>query len=271
MPTVASAAIVVYDYVLTFELENHYMWSKQRWNLIRVLFFVNRYMPFVDITVSLCAQLIPTLSDRDCKLLYRLAAWSFCFSIALSEVILTMRTWTLWKTKSWLGIALAAFYLGCWVPIFIIFGTFLTHANVFGFRLLQYEYAVCIVDPGNVNLYLCWILVLVYDTGTMILMVIAGAKLCAQFRGQPRGSSALVFTLYRDGITYYIALFILSVANIITIVILPRDLVNLFSVLQRAIHTALSSRVILHLREQAGKRNTFSDTLIATYISTEAS
>lgn len=78
----------VYDYVLTFELENHYIWSKQPWSLIRVLFFVNRYMPFVDVTLSLCsecycslptykliyispiAQLVPSMSDRGCTLMY---------------------------------------------------------------------------------------------------------------------------------------------------------------------------------------------------------
>ena len=43
----------VYDYVLTFRLEYHYVWLKQQWSLIQLLFFVNRYMPFVDITLSL--------------------------------------------------------------------------------------------------------------------------------------------------------------------------------------------------------------------------
>lgn len=45
-----------YDYVLTFGLETRHMWSKQRWSLIRVLFFVNRYMPFVDIPMALCSK-----------------------------------------------------------------------------------------------------------------------------------------------------------------------------------------------------------------------
>ncbi|KAL4266701.1 DUF6533 domain-containing protein [Pleurotus pulmonarius] len=269
--TVASAAIVVYDYVLTFRLEYHYVWSKQQWSLIQVLFFVNRYMPFVDITLSLYAELVPSLSEQDCQLVYQLAAWSFCISIALSEVIFTMRTWTLWKTKRWSGIALVAFYLSCWVPLLFIFGKYLTHANVFSVRLPQYEYAACILDPGNGNVYLCWILVLVYDTGTMILMAVAGAKSYTQFHGRSGASSALVRTLYRDGIIYYIGLFVLSVANIITVLVLPRSLVNLFTLLQRAVHTVLSSRVILHLREQAGKHTTFSDTLIATYSSIEPS
>ncbi|KAF4597657.1 hypothetical protein EYR40_008121 [Pleurotus pulmonarius] len=206
----------VYDYVLTFRLEYHYVWSKQQWSLIQVLFFVNRYMPFVDITLSLYAELVPSLSEQDCQLVYQLAAF-------------------------------------------------------FSVRLPQYEYAACILDPGNGNVYLCWILVLVYDTGTMILMAVAGAKSYTQFHGRSGASSALVRTLYRDGIIYYIGLFVLSVANIITVLVLPRSLVNLFTLLQRAVHTVLSSRVILHLREQAGKHTTFSDTLIATYSSIEPS
>ncbi|KAF4564913.1 hypothetical protein EYR40_011088 [Pleurotus pulmonarius] len=236
----ASATIIVYDYLLTVGLEVHHLWPKQGWNLIRIMFFVNRYLPFIDITLGLWAEFVPSMTTQGCTLVDRLAGWSFCFSIALSEVILTMRTWSLWKTKRWSGTALVVFYLSCWTPIVVVFGTFLMNANVRSFQLQQY--GGCIILPENINLYLCWILVLVYDTGIMILMVLAVTKPYAQMLLKSGGSSALVRTLYRD---------VLSVMNIATIVVLPGDLVNLFTVLQRAIHSTLTSRVILHLREQA--------------------
>lgn len=258
----ASAALVAYDYVLTFGLETRHMWSKQRWSLIRVLFFVNRYMPFVDIPMALCTQLVPSMSDRDCTLVYRLAGWSFCFSIALSEVILAMRTWSLWKASSWSGFALLVFYLSCWIPTIVVFVTFLMASGASHFRLPRYT--TCIIAPRNNNLYWCWILVLVYDTGTMMLIVLASTRSYAQMYGQSGSSFMVVRTLYMDGVIYYISLFILSVMNIITIVILPRALVNLFSGLQRTIHATLTSRIVLHLREQVERRATFSDSLVPT-------
>ncbi|KAJ8693361.1 hypothetical protein PTI98_008363 [Pleurotus ostreatus] len=245
----ASATIVVYDYLLTVGLEIHHLWPKQGWNLIRMMFFVNRYLPFIDITWALWAEFVPSMTAQDCTLIDRLAGWSFCFSIALSEVILTMRTWSLWKTSRWSGTALVVFYLSCWTPIVVIFGTFLMKANIRSFQLQPY--GGCMIIPENINLYLCWILVLVYDTGIMILMVLAVTKPYTPMLPKSGRSSTLLRTLYRDGITYYFALFVLSVMNIATIVVLPGDLVNLFTVLQRAIHSTLTSRVILHLREQA--------------------
>ncbi|KAL4258819.1 DUF6533 domain-containing protein [Pleurotus pulmonarius] len=264
----ASLAIVLYDYMLTLELEARHIWSKQqRWSLIRILFLVNRYMPFIDITFSLYNELLPT--DRGCSFMNIFSGWSFCLSIALSEVVLTLRTWSLWEGRRWSGIALVLFYLSCWVPILILFGIFLEDADVHALRLPGY--ATCIIFPANKSLYLCWTLLLAYDAGTLALMLIAGTRSHTQLYGRSKGSSALLNTIFRDGITYYIALFVLSLMNIITVAMLPKEFVNLFSVLQRAVHSTLTSRVVLHLREQAEKPTLYSDSLIISYRSSEAS
>ncbi|KAJ8693128.1 hypothetical protein PTI98_010370 [Pleurotus ostreatus] len=213
----ASAAIALYDYILTLELETRHMWFKQRWSLIRILFFINRYTPFVDITFSLYNVLLPT--EQGCTFMNKFSGWSFCLSIALSEVILTMRTWSLWKGWRWSCVALVAFYLSCWIPIGVLLDIFFAHAEVYAIRLPGY--ATCLVIPGNKSLYICWTLLLAYDTGTLALMIVAGTRSYTQLYGRLRGSSALLRTIYRDGITYYIALFILALMNIVTVAMLP--------------------------------------------------
>lgn len=264
----ASAAIVLYDYILTLELETRHVWFKQRWSLIRILFFINRYAPFVDITFSLYNVLLPT--NQGCTIMYKFSGWSFCISIALSEVVLTMRTWSLWKGWRWSCVALVAFYLSCWIPIAVLLGIYFADAEVYAIRLPGY--ATCIIIPGNKSLYICWTLILAYDTGTLALMVVAGTRSYTQLYGRFGGSSALLRTIYRDGITYYIALFVLSLMNIVTVATLPKEFVNLFSVLLRTVHSTLTSRVVLHLREQAEKSTLFPDsTFDITYHSTEPS
>ncbi|KAF7424059.1 hypothetical protein PC9H_009360 [Pleurotus ostreatus] len=278
----ASAAIALYDYILTLELETRHMWFKQRWSLIRILFFINRYTPFVDITFSLYNVLLPT--EQGCTFMNKFSGCeqstiltrvlrdsvvlgSFCLSIALSEVILTMRTWSLWKGWRWSCVALVAFYLSCWIPIGVLLDIFFAHAEVYAIRLPGY--ATCLVIPGNKSLYICWTLLLAYDTGTLALMIVAGTRSYTQLYGRLRGSSALLRTIYRDGITYYIALFILALMNIVTVAMLPKEFVNLFSVLMRAVHSTLTSRVVLHLREQAERSTVFPDsTFDITYHST---
>jgi hypothetical protein len=46
---VAASTLFVFDYLLTFGLEYQYVWRRPKWNLIHVLFVVQRYVPFFDI------------------------------------------------------------------------------------------------------------------------------------------------------------------------------------------------------------------------------
>ncbi|KAF4597671.1 iso-1-cytochrome c [Pleurotus pulmonarius] len=261
----ASAAIVkLHDYMLTSELEIRYMWSKQRWTLVRILFFINRYIPFVDITFSLYNELLPT--DRGCTFMNQFSGWSFCLSIALAEVVLTMRTWSLWKGWRYSGIALVAFYLSCWIPIVVLLGIFLADADVYGLRLPGY--ATCIIIPGNKSLYICWTLLLAYDTGKVLswqnnieAQLLVHRILHCLVRYTPAFVSSPVAN----------EAIVLSLMNIVTVAMLPKEFVNLFSVLQRAIHSTLTSRVVLHLREQGEKPATFPDTFPTTYHSAEPS
>lgn len=148
-------------------------------------------------------------------------------------VILAMRTWSLWKASSWSGFALLVFYLSCWIPTIVVFVTFLMSSGgkfkpshycsgltiippASHFRLPRYT--TCIIAPRNNNLYWCWILVLVYDTGehfcrprsirssvtrlhkgTMMLIVLASTRSYAQMHGQSGSSFTIVRTLYMDG------------------------------------------------------------------------
>ena len=43
-------ALVIYDYVLTLSREIEYIWFSP-WNVIKILFLAQRYLPFVDVTM----------------------------------------------------------------------------------------------------------------------------------------------------------------------------------------------------------------------------
>lgn len=45
--SVAASAVFVYDYLLTFPMEVELIWGS-RWNAIKIIFIVQRYMPFID-------------------------------------------------------------------------------------------------------------------------------------------------------------------------------------------------------------------------------
>ncbi|KAF8987646.1 hypothetical protein BDQ17DRAFT_1370875 [Cyathus striatus] len=64
------------------------------------------------------------------------------------------------------------------------------------------------------------------------------------------GQSHLTRVVYRDGAVYYIYIFIFSLANITVGLKLPQYAV-LLAIPQRAVHSVLACRVVLHVRKQA--------------------
>ncbi|EJD32275.1 hypothetical protein AURDEDRAFT_178680 [Auricularia subglabra TFB-10046 SS5] len=66
-------------------------------------------------------------------------------------------------------------------------------------------------------------------------------------------ASNLITSLYRDGILYFIYLFVLSLGNMLSIFIAPSEYVVLFGVAQRAFNAILSCRIIMHLQAALGR------------------
>jgi len=47
LTTVAAATIFIWDYILTFGMEVELVW-KSKWNLMKGLYILQRYLPFID-------------------------------------------------------------------------------------------------------------------------------------------------------------------------------------------------------------------------------
>jgi hypothetical protein len=150
--------------LLTLPQEVSLIWSA-RWNLIKVLFLLTRYLPFVDLGIVLhceCFLLVlfvgtdlTSVTDRfqqhpDAGTCYLLTAtkassWLFvvitslaesqclsviiCVSVVLIRylppVMLTVRTWAVWNRDRRLSIGLPIFFVLCWAPMIKIIDMFL--------------------------------------------------------------------------------------------------------------------------------------------------
>ncbi|KAF9067022.1 hypothetical protein BDP27DRAFT_946249 [Rhodocollybia butyracea] len=123
--------------------------------------------------------------------------------IALTEVILAMRTWALWEKDTRLTIDLTIFFVGCWVPNFYIIHLFLdSEIYIQVPSPLPQIGCVMLSSPGVSILFLCYVILIVYEAVILILMLIPGL---AYFRSG--NWPALTTIIYRDGITYYLFLF----------------------------------------------------------------
>ncbi|KAJ8085514.1 hypothetical protein PM082_004332 [Marasmius tenuissimus] len=248
---VASSTILAYDMVLNLNLEVKHIWRK-KWSLVKVLYLLQRYLPFVDsVGLFLYHQFKEALSPQDCFSSFHFGGWCHIVGIMLSEVLLAIRLWAVWERKISATIIILVFFLGCWIPSFVFFSSFIDATKFAASPLPQFR--GCFVSGGNDMVYLCWVLLMVYNTGALIMIVIPGFS--AYRIG---GKSKLVKAVYRDGVIYYILIFLVSLINIVVILTLPRDLVNILSPFERVLHSVLTSRAVLHIRRVASTEPTVS-------------
>ncbi|KAJ3552436.1 hypothetical protein NP233_g12885 [Leucocoprinus birnbaumii] len=201
----ASAAIMVLDWLLMLDLEVRHIWES-RWNGTKALYLVARYLPFIDLPVLIYHQFAHSPSLTVCNVTYKYQAWVFVVGSAVSE----LRTWAVWNKDGRLT--------------FVLFGTLaLTTAAEFYLvaKFLQsssHEISPlpkligCYITSSNPNLAICFAIFMGFDGCILLLMIIRGV---AAFKSG--GNSRLLRVVYGDGIIYYVYIFGLSLVNVVII------------------------------------------------------
>jgi len=103
----------------------------------------------------------------------------------------------------------------------------------------------CHPTQGSDILFADFVLLMIHETTVMILTLWVGVRRLRHSR------SRLVTTLYKDGIFYFISLFLISAGNIVVLVAGPPEYVDLLNTFQRVLHSILSTRILLHVRQAA--------------------
>ncbi|KAJ3834244.1 hypothetical protein F5878DRAFT_630999 [Lentinula raphanica] len=241
---VSSAVVFLYDWIDMLPEEIEFVWTSNLLRPFNVLYMIQRYMPFIDtIGILFVVSFEQPLDAGVCQVLYNISGWMYVIGIALTEVILTMRTWALWGKGSKLSITLPIFFTCCFVPIFYVFNLFL-QTQTFEPSPFPNDLG-CIFLGGKPTLFVCWIILLAYEAVILALMLMCYYQSGRWF--------ALSRTVYKEGFTFYIITFLWSIINITVILLLPHDLENLLSSYQRIMHNVLTSRAVLHMRKQSTK------------------
>jgi len=240
---VASAVILLYDLILTLHLEISLVWFS-RWNYTKVLYLLTRYIPFAANALIIYSHLTPSPSSTICAGGFHAAGWLYLVGLDLAEVILAIRTWACWGRNKWVGIGLAVWTLLYQVPAVIFMYKFLAS--------LQFESPVlnnCFVVGSNRLLWGNWLVFLLGEGVTLVLMVIFAYRTSREGNNTP-----LVKLIYRDGLIFYVYLFCVTSINIALTLTLDNAFVALVSPVQSAIHSVLTTRIVLNIREAASQR-----------------
>jgi len=244
-----SAAILIYDYLLTFRRELKYIWHSP-WTLVKVIYICSRYMPFVDTPLAIVFRdFLVGLSDHTCRTMLGLVSWLYVVGMTLTELILVIRTWAVWGRNRWIALTLFVHSVASFVAV-----SYSTSQYV---KSLQFavmpQFHGCFGIAASNILLVNWALFMVMESIYLSLML---ANIYTVYK-QHHSITDLYRVLLHDGVTYFAILFILSALNLI-IVTTRTDLSSLLATPVRVIHSVLAARMLLHIRE-LGSRTSQAD------------
>ncbi|KAF9267738.1 hypothetical protein L218DRAFT_995316 [Marasmius fiardii PR-910] len=189
---VVGAVLCIYEVMINFHIKVEHIWMR-KWSFVTVLYILQRYLPLADTTgLIFHVQFGTNLSIHYCSLTYKIAGWSHIVGFVLSEVLLTIRVWAVWNRSARVAVGLVAFFLVCWASNYRVIFQYMDSIE---FATLPFpNFRGCFVANQSTTLFVNWILLTVYDTGTFVMILIPGV---ASYRRG--GRSELLKTIYRDG------------------------------------------------------------------------
>ncbi|KAL4257382.1 hypothetical protein AB1N83_009640 [Pleurotus pulmonarius] len=234
--TVSGAIFLMYEYLLMLASEVQYVWHV-KWGVGKVLYLLSRYPLLIVSVMKLHRASAHSVSAAECSGLYSISSYASVFATFIAEVILAVRVWALWHRRIWLSAYLACVAVG---------GIVIAIVDVIkAVRNVAYVSATSIESlsyPGCLT---------INEAVVFFLMVIVWYK---SFHHSVSVSS-MMYTFYTDGVIYFAAISGISIANMIFNLNQPPEYINFLLPTQAAVHSVLSTRMLLNLRQSAQRDN----------------
>ncbi|KAJ7454719.1 hypothetical protein FB451DRAFT_1279095 [Mycena latifolia] len=243
---VGSLVILLYDYLLTMDLEAALIWPSKR-SLTKTLFLLSRYSPFVDVPLMVYYAATPDISINRCLHVHITIVYFNLFGIAVAEIIFVLRTYAISGQSRTVLIVFITICTASLAGSFVLLTLYIQTAK-FGPPLLATLPGCYLANGTLIYVGISFIIALSLDICIFVYTLWIGIKKYRHSR------NPLIVTLYRDGITYFAFLCIISATNFAILLNRPLDMPELLNNLLRVMHSLLSCRVILHVREVEQKR-----------------
>ncbi|KAF6746319.1 hypothetical protein DFP72DRAFT_905589 [Ephemerocybe angulata] len=244
----SNLALLVYDYLLTFETEVTAVWTCP-WSIGLPLFYVNRYLPLIDVTMMVYFNR-STDNARTCEIIFKGAIWLYFISTNAAHTIIYLQTCALWGNHRGVLYLLGTLLFATFSGILVL--TALQHP---GMTFMGVSDTPVATAPG------CRLRMasLLYGQGKYILVAIVelvtvGLMLVKGIQHVRNSSDSWVSTLYRNGIIYCLVVLVLCICNLV-IPNIPAmaNSANLLTPLQHTMESIMCSRVMFVILQQRRK------------------
>jgi len=240
--TVASTALIVYDWFLTSNEELTFVWRQGRNRYVQILFVGARY------TALACAPFywVPALANHADVVL-----WLDIVIVVCSELIFVLRTWAIWERSRPILVFLIGLLIAFTVLSIVVIELSMAKSTT---PLLTSSVTVIFEGWGPVEMptssvQYAW----VASTPFLLILVLQSVVLAMtsykvlRYRSKYLTRSTLMDVIWIEGITYFAFMFIVGALNVGLIMNVSRPELQ-FGLLQfqMVLHSILSTRVVLH-------------------------
>ncbi|KAF9555712.1 hypothetical protein CPC08DRAFT_752925 [Agrocybe pediades] len=257
--TFASYALVIYDYFCTFDSEVELGWGCP-WSTGLFLFYLNRYLPFIDIALFFRPFASSTISQQECLWLFPLTTWIFTFGMIVPQFIVVLRTYAIW------GLRPAIFYILALqstltfssMALVTAWKTFLDHNRLHTLITAGYPLPdnircqISAMDSGKTGRSLSLIFFLIVSVSEVVVLALTFVK-AKQHLTQT--SHKWVNQLYNNGIIYCTCIVGLSLANCVMTFSATPAYQPLLLPLHRDLHSVLCNRVVFLILKHRKSRS----------------
>jgi len=244
--TFASIALVICEYLATFEQEVEYVWRRE-WNFGKALFVVIRYLTPMYLPLMAYQQLAGNPTKPTCSFAFEFFMAGSCVTYMLADTVFGLRTWAIWDRSR---ICCAVLVLS-WLATLAVAISTLVQETIVNVYVPFPGVSSCIFMNTSADA-----LARTYYIHAVYQAVVFFATLIRGFDHLRYAPAKLLCTLYRDAFLASSLLFVLTIFNIILLQTAAYWAYGL-SVLFGAATSVLPARIILNIREVSMSLNSW--------------
>lgn len=240
---VAIACVLVYDYLITISSEVTYLFHG-RWCMIKFLYLICRYLPFVFVTLGMIMWVQPASSQTVslCQIFYTLNTYIGGVILVCAECIFVARTCVLWGNKR----SIVLFFTIS-TALYIILGIVIMkmHTSSTIMMMLPMPSVSCFDFGGNDVIVAAYSLLILAELQIVLFSLYKATKSLKKWGGENR----LLEILIEHNIFYFACGLCSSALVILTTALMQASYGNWMASAQVVFHALLVTKMNLKLWE----------------------
>jgi len=242
----ATVTVLFYDSFLTLFKEIELFW-RRGWTPVSILHFAIRILAILDNSLDLAIAFSSSHTPSECESWITAQTWIYFVEYAIVEFVFIIRTYVLWDNNKQIGIFLSALFIliaagGAASLKFFFLGS-VTYSNASG-PFDGISHGCSGSNPSNM-LWICYLLLFIHESAILFL------TLFKVIRYKRCNTSSLFQTIFRDGVSFYICISVISIINIVFLNMsfhIPQVSLGL-TLLHRNLSVILCIRLMCNIRE----------------------